>query len=131
MKKIMPLVVLLTVALFIAGCAVSSPINPQSTIAQANLSQANFKVVASGVKGSAEMTMLGIRLPWSGDPFGIVLSGDKTLTTVAMDKVRVKAGLKGKSRVLVNVTQELEFDPWIIIWHRVRKTITADVIEFK
>jgi|GEM_PF-3068730 len=131
MKKIACFIVLLAVIMFVSGCAVSSPENPQATRAQANLSQANFAVVGSGIKGTAEMTMLGIRLPWSGDPFGIVLSGDKTLTTVAMNELRAKAGLKGKPRALVNVTQELEYDPWIIIWHRVRKTITADVIEFK
>ena len=131
MKKLLSLIVLLSVVMLATGCAISRTANPQITSARANLSQANFTVVDSGVKGSAEMTFLGIRLPWSGDPFGIVLSGEKNLTTVAMNKVRSKAGLKGKSRALVNVTQELEYDPWIIIWHRVRKTITADVVEFK
>lgn len=131
MKTSVCLIVLMAVVMFVTGCAVSSSRNPQGTGALAQLSQANFKIVESGIKGSAEMTMLGIRLPWSGGPFGIILSGDKTLTTVAMDKVRAKAGMKGKSRALINVTQEMEYDPWIFIWHRVRNTITADVVEFK
>jgi len=50
-----------------------------------------------------------------------------------MDNLRKNAQLAmpGKSRALVNVTEELQYDPWIIIYHKVRKTITADVIEFK
>lgn len=130
MKTSVCLIVLMAVIMFVTGCAVSTICNPQVTVAQAQLSQANFKIVESGIKGSAEMTMLGIRL-FDGSPFGIVLSGDKTLTTVAMDKLRAKAGLKGKSRALINVTQDMEYDPWFIIWHRARKTITADVVEFK
>ena len=117
-------------AVIVTGCAIVSPTNPQSTSAQADLSQANFTVVQTGVKGTAEATYLGIRCPMSGEPFGIVLTGAGDLTTQAMNDLREKAGLKGKSRVLVNVTQELEYKPWVIIWHRVQRTITADVIEF-
>ena len=111
------------------GCAVSTPRNEQGTSAQAQLSQANFTVVQSGVKGEAEMTFLGIRM-LGGEPFGICLSGDKDLTTVAMNNLRTRAQLAGKARALVNVTEELQYDPWVFIYHNVRKTITADVIEF-
>lgn len=118
--------------LLVLGCATSTPKNVQGTAAQATLSQANYSIVLSPVKGEAEQTLIGIRLI-GGEPFGIVLSGDKDLTTVAMDNLRKNAQLAmpGKSRALVNVTEELQYDPWIIIYHKVRKTITADVIEFK
>jgi len=114
----------------LAGCANSVPRNEQGTIAQATLAQGNFTVVQSGVKGTSEMSVLGFRMI-GGEPFGIVLSGDKDLTTTAMDQLRRNAGLQGKPRALVNVTEELQYDPWVFIYHRVTKTITADVVEFR
>ena len=116
-------------AALITGCATSTPRNNQGTGAQALLSQANYTVVQSAVKGEAEMTFLGVRM-LGGEPFGICLSGDKDLTTVAMNNLRTRAQLAGKARALVNVTEELQYDPWVFIYHNVRKTITADVIEF-
>ena len=130
MKTTLYLCTTLTVMLVIAGCATSTVDNPQSTVVQAELSQANFTVVKSGVKGEAMQTLLGMRL-LGGQPFGIVLNGDKDLCTTAMDDLRAKAALEGKSRALANVTQELQYDPWIIIWHKVKMTVTADVIEYR
>mgnify|MGYP006302517189 CR=1 FL=1 len=130
MKKITAAVACLTVLAMLAGCATSTVCNPQATTAQAQLSEANYTVVKSGVKGDSQMTILGIRM-LGGMPFGIVLSGDKDLVTSAMDEVREKAALEGAPRALVNVTQEMQYDPWVIIWHKVKMTVTADVVEFK
>ena len=129
MRMILSVCTAVVLAALLTGCATSTPKNNQGTGAQALLSQANYTVVRSAAKGDAEMTFLGIRM-LGGEPFGIVLTGDKDLTTVAMNNLRQNAQLAGKSRALVNVTEELQYDPWFIIWHRVRKTITADVVEF-
>jgi hypothetical protein len=130
MKTTLSIIACVAAICVLAGCANSVSRNQMSTGGIANLEQNNFIVVASGVKGQSEMTLLGIRM-LDGQPFGIPLSGDKLLTTAAMDQLRARAGLLGKPRALINVTEELEYDPWFIIWHRVRKTITADVVEFR
>ena len=130
MNVVLRVLACIVVVAVLAGCANSVPRNAQATIAQATLAQGNFTVVQSGVKGTSEMSFLGCRMI-GGEPFGIVLSGDKDLTTTAMDQLRRNAGLQGKARALVNVTEELQYDPWVIIYHHVTKTITADVVEFR
>lgn len=130
MKKLLFLGAAVALVAIVTGCATSTVSNPQVTVSQAEFSRDNFTVVATGVKGHSMQTLLGMRLI-GGQPFGIVLDGDKDLCTVAMDNLRANAGLEGTSRVLVNVTQELQYDPWVIIWHKVRMTVTADVVEFK
>ena len=130
MKAVLQVLCCVVAVAALAGCANSVPRNAQGTIAQATLAQNNFAIADVGVKGTSEMSFLGFRMI-GGEPFGIVLSGDKDLTTTAMDQLRRNAGLQGKPRALVNVTEELQYDPWVFIYHRVRKTITADVVEFR
>jgi hypothetical protein len=130
MKATLSVIACLVAVCIFAGCANTVPRAPMSTAGIANLEQNNYVIVASGVKGDAEMTILGIRM-LDGQPFGIHLSGDKLLTTAAMNELRAKAQLQGNPRALINFTEELEYDPWFIIWHRVRKTITADVVQFR
>ena len=130
MKATLSIIACIVAICVLVGCANSVPRNQMATGAVAELGQNNYTIVASAVKGDAEMTILGIRL-LNGQPFGIHLSGEKRLTTAAMNELRARAQLQGKPRALINVTEELEYDPWFIVWHRVKKTITADVVEFK
>ena len=130
MKATLSIIACIAAICVLAGCANSVSRTQMSTGALANLEQGNFAIVATSVQGDAEMTILGIRM-LDGQPFGIPLSGDRLLTTVARNELVAKAQLQGKPRALINVTEELEYDPWFIIWHRVRKTITADVVEFR
>ena len=136
MKKALLSIALMSILALFPGCG-GVAWNAHSTSTQTQLSQANFTVVETGVEGIAEQSILfpsaafGSFIFAPGVPWGIVLSGDNYLVKAAMNNLRQKAQLKGKSRAFVNVTQQLEYSPFLFLYARVRFSITADVVEFK
>ena len=70
MKTTLSIIACVAAICVLASCANSVSRNQMSTGSIANLEQNNFIVVASGVKGQSEMTLLGIRM-LDGQPFGI------------------------------------------------------------
>jgi hypothetical protein len=86
---------------------------------QTQLNRNNFKVVQTGVQGYAECWYLLSTIPL----------GDMELFKTAMAMLKTKANTVGKSTAIVNVTQDISVQSYIVVSKKYL-TLTGDVIEF-
>jgi uncharacterized protein YqfA (UPF0365 family) len=104
---------------FIAGCGAS--IGSFSTFAevQTQLNKANYKIVQTGVSGSASCIY-----------FLSIPCGDMEIHKNAIAELKSKQELAGRSLALVNVTRDISVIDMIIA-SKITVTYTADIIEFE
>jgi len=112
--------VLLVTLLFATGCASYGSLEANHTT-QVELSEGNFKVIATNVHGTSHG--LGLFLSFFGIPFS------RALDSVAMDDLMDGVDAEGKSIAIINVARERKIQNWLL-FHVKTVEYRADVVEF-
>ena len=103
----------------LAGCAGSMGSYSPCNDTQVQLSEANYRIIQSGVTGESQCWYF----------LSLIPAGNTELYKMAMDNLRSKIKVKDKSIAIVNVTQDLTIYNYILMSGQ-RLTITADIVEF-
>jgi len=136
-RKIQKTVIVVVMALLMAGCA-SSGMHMSSSLTNVELSEANYRIVARSVSGEARAGYI------LGASFGIGMyaqvigvarvSGDKALYKTAMDNLwsnfEARFGnVEGRHLALVNIRYDVDVLN-LFVYTQPNLTIQADIIEF-
>lgn len=103
--------------LFLGGGCLSISRFDKDARARVVLSQGNYQVVETHLQGYST----GMR---------VFLIGDSASYADAMHMLKVKAGLDGTSRALINITEDKTWSGFWPVLVYGTLTLTADVIEF-
>lgn len=119
MRKVSFFVIITALVFMLSGCGASLGLYPTLTQTQVQLSQKNFKVVRSGVMGTAECWYV----------LNVFPLDDTELYKRAMNEIRKKADIQGESYAIINITQDFSASTYFFVG-RAAVTLTADIIEF-
>lgn len=123
MKKI---IVLLLLAVLLAGCSASTGFFAAVNSTQIDLSKANYEIVAKGLQGTAKASyLLGVfRMSKTGLLYQEAISN-------LWEKFEEKHGsTEGRYLAIVNVVQDSEAS-WGLLTTTKTVSIRADVVEFR
>jgi len=138
MKHFMRLFGLAVVLTTLVGCATAGRFN-STNLTNVELSESNFRVVATNVYGEASAEYL---LGFSVAQFGemqtvalIPLGGDRLLYKVALENLwrnfeQTHGDIKDRSLALVNVRFDSDALNVLVFYTRPKISVRADVIEF-
>jgi len=104
----------------LCSCVASRGLNPMANSSEVELSEANFEVTATGLRGRASCAYL----------FGCIPLGAPDIATRAMDDLVASANTEGQSRGLVNFSSD-ESCAWYFVVTVNSVAVRADVVEFK
>ncbi len=119
MKRTITIFSILTLAAIICGCGSTIGMYPSIAETQTQLNQSNYKVIQTGVTGSASAWYF----------LNVIPLGDSELYKRAMNDIRMKVSTGSRSYSFVNVTQDVSLVTYFIV-SKSTVTITADVVEF-
>lgn len=119
MRKILFIFISGAVILGFSGCGASLGLYPTVTETQVQLNRKNFKVIKSGIVGTAECWYV----------LNVFPLDDTELYKRAMNEIRKQADALGKPYAIVNITQDFSASTYFVVG-RAAVTLTADVVEF-
>ena len=138
MKHFMRLFGLSVVLTTLAGCASTGRFS-STNLTNVELSENNFRVIATNVYGEASAEyLLGLSFAQGGEMQTIALiplGGDRLLYKVALENLwrnfeQTHGNVEGRSLALVNVRFDSEALNVLIFYTRPKISVRADVIEF-
>jgi len=138
MKHFMRLFGLSVVLTTLAGCASTGRFS-STNVTNVELSESNFRVIATNVYGEASAEyLLGLSFAQGGEMQTIALiplGGDRLLYKVALENLwlnfeQTHGNVEGRSLALVNVRFDSEALNVLIFYTRPKISVRADVIEF-
>lgn len=138
MKRYSLVSILFAISLIMTGCGNSGAFIASNTT-QVELSEGNYRVVATNVSGSAETAYIfGGSISWgiTTDSFGLIpLGGSDMLYKDAREALwneyeDKNSSVTGKKLALVNIQYDAKTVNYFI-YTKAAITITADVVEFE
>ena len=138
MKHFMRLFGLSVVLTTLVGCASTGRFS-STNLTNVELSQSNFRIIASNVSGEASADyLLGFSIAKGGEMHTIALiplGGDRMLYKVALENLwrnfeQTHGNIKGRSLALVNVRFDADALNVLVFYTRPKISVRADVIEF-
>ena len=138
MKQFMRLFGLSVVLTTLVGCASSGRFS-STNLTNVELSESNFRVIATNVYGEASAEyLLGFSVAQGGEMQTIALiplGGDRLLYKVALENLwrnfeQTHGNIKGRSLALVNVRFDADALNVLGFYTRPKISVRADVIEF-
>ena len=119
MKKLALFIVMCVLSVSISGCGASLGIYPTLSETQVQLSRKNYRVIKSGVTATASVYYV----------LNVFPLDDTQLYKRAMNELRKKANMEGKSCAIANVTQDFSASTFLVVG-KASVTLTADIVEF-
>ncbi len=138
MKHFMRLFGLSVVLTTLLGCATTGRFSA-TNLTNVELSQSNFRVIATSVYGEASAKyLLGFSFAQGGETQTIALiplGGDRMLYKVALENLwrnfeQSHGSIEGRSLALVNVRFDSDALNVLVFYTRPKISVRADVIEF-
>jgi hypothetical protein len=139
MKHFLRLFVLAVVLTTLVGCASSGKFN-STNLTNVELSESNFRLVATNVSGEASAEyLLGFSVAQGGEMQTVGLiplgGGDRLLYQMALANLwqnfaQTHGNIEGKSLALANVRFDSEAVNVLFFYTRPKISVRADVIEF-
>ncbi len=138
MKHAMRLFGLSVVLTTLVGCASTGRFS-STNLTNVELSQNNFRVIASNVYGEASADyLLGLSFAQGGETHTIALiplGGDRMLYKVALENLwrnfeQTHGNIEGRSLALANVRFDSDAQNVLLLYTKPKISVRADVIEF-